>query len=313
MLCARTPTTIHRGASSDEQAWAIGLSCGGTIEVFIEPIETTDGEPIDAADNASYATLRRLVLEEESAWVATRLPPSSRAATDQRTAASSPGPVSRLVLFDDGTVSGDLGDGLANQMAVDAIRQADGTGVVPAAATELETTAELFIERFAPQPTLIIVGAVHVAIHLIHLARRAGFRCVVLDARAAFATGERFPHADELHVGWPSKLLEQRRLHDQSYCVFLSHDAKLDDPALAVVLSSPARYVGALGSKRTHAKRIDSLQDLGVTQSDIERIRAPIGLDLGGRRPEEIAVSIVAQLVAARYDRLDADGNLQAR
>jgi xanthine dehydrogenase accessory factor len=162
---------------------------------------------------------------------------------------------------------------------------------------------ELFLEILRPPPKLVIVGAVHVAIHLVHFAKRLGFRCVVVDARAAFATPERFSHADELVVEWPSQALAKMPIHDETYCVFLTHDPKLDDPALEVALRRDARYVGALGSKRTHAKRVDSLRNLGLAEDLIARIHAPIGLDLGGRKPEEIALSIAAQLVASRHGK----------
>jgi xanthine dehydrogenase accessory factor len=118
-----------------------------------------------------------------------------------------------------------------------------------------------------------------------------------------FATDERFPHADELIVGWPGEVLRGMKLHDNTYCVFLTHDPKLDDPALIAALEADVRYVGALGSTRTHAKRVERLAEAGLPPERIERIHAPIGLDLGGRRPEEIALSIAAQMVQARYGK----------
>ena len=166
-----------------------------------------------------------------------------------------------------------------------------------------EGSVELFFEVFEPLPKLVIVGAVHVAIHLIHIAQRLGFRCIVVDARSVFASEERFPHADELIVKWPSEALREMPLNDSTYCVFLTHDPKLDDPALQVALDAGVRYVGALGSKKTHAKRVASLQEMGVSEEAIATIHAPIGLDLGGRKPEEIALAITAQLVQARYRR----------
>ena len=146
-----------------------------------------------------------------------------------------------------------------------------------------------------------MVGAVHVAIHLVPVAQRLGFRTIVVDARAQFATEERFPDVDELIVQWPSDALAGMPLHDATYCVFLTHDPKLDEPAIRVALEAGVRYVGALGSSRTHAKRIASLQEMGVDRQLVDTICAPIGLPLGGRRPEEIAISIAAELVQARY------------
>lgn len=163
---------------------------------------------------------------------------------------------------------------------------------------------DVFFEVYPPPPELVVVGAVHVAIPLVEFARSMGFRTVVIDPRRAFATTERFPHADELVVGWPQEALVSQRLHESSYVVVLSHDLKIDLPALETALGSPARYIGALGSKKTHAKRMAALAGKGFTDQQIGRIFSPVGLDLGGRRPEEIALSIIAEVVAARHGRL---------
>ena len=160
---------------------------------------------------------------------------------------------------------------------------------------------EIFFELHEPPPRLVIVGAVHVAIPLVAIAKELGFHTVVVDARSVYATRERFPHADELILRWPSEALEEMRLHESTYCVFLTHDAKLDNPALAIALRRPVRYVGALGSKRTHAKRVEALREAGLTDAEIERVHAPVGIPLGGNRPEEIALSIAAEMVAARH------------
>lgn len=158
---------------------------------------------------------------------------------------------------------------------------------------------EIFIETYPPPATIIMIGAVHISIALTAFAAQLGFRTVVVDARAAFATGERFGHADELVHAWPDEALIGR-LHPNTAVVVLTHDPKLDDPALLVALPSPARYVGALGSKKTHAERVVRLRDAGLADGDIARLHAPIGLNIGGRTPSEIALSIMAQIVAVR-------------
>ncbi|MDA2932928.1 XdhC/CoxI family protein [Acidobacteria bacterium AH-259-D05] len=163
-----------------------------------------------------------------------------------------------------------------------------------------EEAIEVFIEVFPPSPKLIIVGAVHVAIHLITFAQELGFRTVVVDPRSAFATPERFSHADELIVEWPQEALSPSDFNEGTYLVVLSHDEKLDNPALKLALESPCRYIGALGSRKTHAKRAASLKEMGITDQQMSQIYAPIGLNLGGRRPEEIAIAILAQIVAVR-------------
>jgi xanthine dehydrogenase accessory factor len=149
---------------------------------------------------------------------------------------------------------------------------------------------------------MFIVGAVHIAIPLVTFAKTLGFHTVVIDARGAFATPERFGHADELVQAWPDEALEGR-LNSNSYVVLLTHDPKLDDPAIMLALPSPARYVGALGSPSTHAKRVERLREEGVPGELLARLHAPIGLKIGARTPEEIAVSIIAEIVAARYGR----------
>ena len=209
---------------------------------------------------------------------------------------------SRLLVWHDGRTEGTLRSPDLDQAAT-ALATA---GDLPATGLREIKDTEVFVENFEPSPQLFIVGAVHVAIHLVHFARRLGFRTVVVDARSVFATAERFPHADELVVEWPAEYLARTTLHDNTFCVFLTHDEKLDNPALKVALEAGVRYVGALGSSRTHAKRVAALRETGLASELIDRIHAPIGLDLGGRKPEEIALAIAAELVAMRSGRLPA-------
>jgi xanthine dehydrogenase accessory factor len=159
---------------------------------------------------------------------------------------------------------------------------------------------QVFVETYPPPPTMFIVGAVHIAIPLVTMAKTLGFRTIVVDARGAFATPERFAHADELIMAWPDEALEGK-LNSNSFVVLLTHDPKLDDPALKIALPSPARYVGALGSPKTHAKRLVRLREDGVPEEQLARLHAPIGLKIGADAPEEIAVSIIAEVVAARH------------
>jgi len=159
---------------------------------------------------------------------------------------------------------------------------------------------DLFLEILAPRPRLIVVGAGHIAIPLVRMAAIAGFRTCVVDPRAAFATAERFPEVDERIVDWPAAALERLKLTEASFVAVLAHDPKIDLPALLTALRSPARYVGLLGSKRTRANRLEALRGEGCSDEEIGRMHAPIGLDIGGRSPEEIAVSILAEIVAVR-------------
>ncbi|MCP3963697.1 MAG: XdhC/CoxF family protein [bacterium] len=163
--------------------------------------------------------------------------------------------------------------------------------------------ADVFVEIHPPRPKVVIVGAVHVAAALVTLAKTLGFRTIVVDPRTTFATPERFGHADELITEWPDEALRAIGLNENTYVALLSHDLKLDVPALQVALPSPARYVGALGSKKTHGKRLAALAEAGIEGELARRIHNPIGLDLGGRRAEEIAVAIIAEMIAVLHGK----------
>jgi xanthine dehydrogenase accessory factor len=207
----------------------------------------------------------------------------------------------KLLVRADGTTIGELGGGLDQAAVVrDALamlaRAESGIASYSTAAGDLG----VFFESYPPPPTMYIVGAVHIAIPLVTFAKALGFRVVVVDARGAFATPERFDHADELIMEWPDEALEGK-LNSNSFVVLLTHDPKLDDPALKIALPSPARYVGALGSPKTHAKRLDRLREDGVPEEQLARLHAPIGLKIGANTPEEIAASIIAEVIAARH------------
>lgn len=159
---------------------------------------------------------------------------------------------------------------------------------------------EVFFDVHRPSPRLVIVGGVHIASDLINFAKPLGFRTYVVDPRTAFASPERFPHADDLIQEWPDEALPVIGLNHETSVVVVTHDPKLDDPALMVALPSPAEYVGALGSPKTHAQRVQRLLANGLTQEQIDRLHAPIGLNIGGHTPAEIALSIMAEIVAVR-------------
>jgi xanthine dehydrogenase accessory factor len=160
-----------------------------------------------------------------------------------------------------------------------------------------------FVDVIVPAPTLVVVGGVHIALALTELAGGVGFRTVVIDPRTAFANRERFPRADQLLTSWPDEAIAQLGLTPSTAVAVLTHDPKLDDPALKAALKSPAFYVGALGSQATQAKRRTRLLEGGLSEQDVARLHAPIGLDLGGRSPEEIALAVLAQIVSVRNGR----------
>lgn len=213
------------------------------------------------------------------------------------TAVSGPHAAQRLLVRADGTHEGTLGDA-----ALDARALADAGELMWAERSELR--GELFIDVTAPPPRVLIFGAVESAGYLAHLARVTGWRPYVIDPRARFATRERFPDAIDVIVAWPGPALEQLGGIDRAtYLAILTHDPKIDDEAIRLALGAEPAYIGALGSKRTQAERRERLLAAGVGEADLERISAPIGLDLGGRSGEEIALAIMAELVAVRYGR----------
>ena len=160
---------------------------------------------------------------------------------------------------------------------------------------------DLFVEPFRRPAHLIIVGAIHIAIPLHRLAKLMGYRVTVVDARAKFATKERFPEADELIVAWPDEAMEKLVIDNSSYVVILTHDPKFDLPALRSVLGKDAGYVGAIGSRKTNQNRFDALRGEGFTEEQLSRVHGPIGLDLGGRGAEETALGILAEITAVRF------------
>lgn len=162
---------------------------------------------------------------------------------------------------------------------------------------------EVFIEGFPPPPRLIIVGAGHIAIPLTIFAKTLNYRVIVVDARAAFATRERFPHADEVIVEWPDTCLEKLDLNPSTAVAVLTHDPKFDEPTLKVVLNHEVGYVGAIGSRKTSAERNTRLLKQGLSEEQIQRIHGPIGLNLGGASPEEMALAIMAEIVAVHYGK----------
>jgi xanthine dehydrogenase accessory factor len=208
---------------------------------------------------------------------------------------------SKLLVWPNGNSLGEFNNkavqSAAVQEAMNAFIGMKNTRSILASADE---EVEIFIDIHLPPKKIIIIGAVHIAMPLVSLATVLGFETIVLDARAAFATRERFPNADKLIKQWPADALEELALDESTSLVFLTHDEKLDNPALKIALSSPARYIGALGSRKTHVKRLAALTDMGLSTEQLTRIHAPIGLDLGARVPEEIALSILAEIIAVQ-------------
>ena len=159
----------------------------------------------------------------------------------------------------------------------------------------------VFFETLAPPPDMLIFGAVHVAQSLTVIGTIMGYRVTVVDSRAAFATDERFPEARRVLVGWPADLMDQLHFDRRTWVIVLSHDTRHETPVLEAALKSDARYIGAMGSRRTHDLRVERLQGMGFTEEDTSRIRGPVGLDIGAETPQEVAVSILAEMTMVRY------------
>ena len=166
-----------------------------------------------------------------------------------------------------------------------------------------DAAVEVFIESYPPPPTLLIFGAVHVAQPLSRFAKALGFDVIISDARAKLATRERFPDADRIIRGWPDETLEQVDILPNTYVAILSHDPKFDEPALVGTLDTPAAYIGAIGSRKTNEDRRRRLAEAGLSPEQVARLRAPIGLDIGAATPEEMAISILGEIIALRRGR----------
>jgi len=215
---------------------------------------------------------------------------------------SGPGLGSKLLIWPDGTSRGGLENDLVNRQVIQRARELFQTLNPERVSIDVgDETVEVFIELFPPPARLVIIGAVHIAIYLVSFAKILNLHTIVIDPRSAFATRERFPNVDELIVQWPDEALNALNINESTFIVTLSHDEKLDTPALEIALNSPARYIGALGSRRTHAKRVAALKASGLTDEQIARIHAPIGLNIGTRGAEEIALSIIAEIIAVDH------------
>jgi xanthine dehydrogenase accessory factor len=179
-----------------------------------------------------------------------------------------------------------------------------------------DEAVEVFIESYPPPPTLLIFGAVHVAQPLTRFAKALGFDVIISDARAKLANRERFPDADQIILAWPDETLEQVEVRPNTYVAILSHDPKFDEPALVGTLDTPAAYIGAIGSRKTNEDRRKRLAEAGMSPEQVARLRAPIGLDIGAATPEEMAISILGEIIALRRGRsggslTHASGNIR--
>ncbi len=296
-LCVRAledgETRVERFGYSDEDAFAVGLTCGGVIDVMVTPVSARAASrdvlrtALSAADGGGPAALVRVA----------EGPPDLLGGA--------------LLVRRDGSYQGGLGGPAELDRsaagAAGALLDAGRTGTVavpaggePGAGSPCSGGVRLFVESSLPPPRMIVFGAIDFAAALVRAGRFLGYRVTVCDARPVFATPARFPEADEVVVDWPHRYLRGTATDGRTVLCVLTHDAKFDVPLLKVALGLPVAFVGAMGSRRTHADRALRLREAGVGERELARLRSPIGLDLGARTPEETALSIAAEIVASR-------------
>lgn len=276
---------VIRYGISDEQAWDVGLACGGTIDVLVEPLLRP--EVLEAAaGHGGIAVVIPLPADAPPPAFGPHPPGVGEA------------PPQAFTVAEDGTLHGSSGSAEADAAIVRAARDLLARG---GSATVEAAGRQWFLEGYAAAPRLVIVGAVQVAMPLARIARELGYAVVVVDGRAAFATPERFPDVDALVVGWPDEVAEEIGLGPSDAVAVVTHDVKFDEPAIVEALRRGCRYVGAVGSRKTQASRRERLLAIGVGEAELARLRGPIGLDLGGRAPAETALAIMAEIVAQRY------------
>jgi xanthine dehydrogenase accessory factor len=282
-------TVLERFGYSDEDAFAVGLTCGGVIDILVAPVRAADpARPVLAAALAAAAGGGTAAVARIVSGPADML---GRA----------------LVVRADGSRTGGLGGHpeLDRTAAAEAGAFLDagrtGTLEIGEQGSRCGAPLTLLIESSVPAPRMIVFGAIDFAAALVRAGKFLGYRVTVCDARPVFATPARFPDADEIVVEWPHEYLRRTEVDARTVLCVLTHDAKFDIPLLELALRLPVAYVGAMGSRRTHLDRNARLREAGVSELELARLRSPIGLDLGARTPEETALSIAAEIVATRH------------
>jgi xanthine dehydrogenase accessory factor len=277
---------LQRYGVTDDDAFAVGLTCGGIIDVFVEAVSRESfpelGEVIDDVKAGRPVAVATLISDVDA------------------------GRVGRRMVVRPDAVAGSLGSARLD----DAVRD-DARGLLEQGSTAIlhygpdgerrGDDISVFVASYAPKPRMIVFGAIDFAAAVARVGAFLGYRVTVCDARPTFATEKRFPDADEVIVDWPHRYLAKTDVDERTVVCVLTHDPKFDVPLLEVALKMPLAYLGAMGSRRTNEDRAMRLKELGFSDDDLARLHAPIGLDVGGRTPEETAVSIAAEIIAARW------------
>lgn len=270
------PQKTHFGIA-DETAWEVGLACGGELDVFIKPLEERDLSLLKEAGRVEGAFCQVMIVDGPENLMG------------RETVINASGEVVGPVL--------DAGkEKEIRKRAVQAIREKESILEEIQYPTR-DQDIHCFFHVHLPRPTVVAVGGVHIAIPMMKMAKALRYRTAVIDPRKLFATPARFPDVDQLLTSWPTKAFEAIQIDEYTAVAMLTHDPKIDDPALQIALTSDAFYVGALGSQKTQADRRERLLASGLREEQLDRLHAPIGLDLGGRDPEEIAIAVMAEIV----------------
>jgi len=277
---------LQRYGVSDDDAFAVGLTCGGIIDIFVEP-----------ASRQGFSALGEIA-------------DAVRAGTPVAVATVIEGPGllgARRIIWEGDRAEGTLGAGERLDQAVDD----DARGMLAQGVTAVRRYGAhgerrlddlaVFVQSFAPAPRMLVFGAIDFAAAVARTGKFLGYHVTVCDARPVFATKSRFPDADEVITDWPHRFLSGVSTDERTVICVLTHDPKFDVPLLEVALRRPAAYIGAMGSRRTHDDRLARLREVGLTEAELVRLRSPIGLDLGARTPEETAIAIAAELIQLRW------------
>ena len=273
VLKTGVPKNLSFGVT-DENAWEVGLSCGGELHVFLEPFLTMNSQGEELWERIQS----RVAANEGGVWM-------SKMGGNT---------TSHSLIFPDGTLSGETSHRPIIKQAQAAYSQRKAQII------EADSGA-YFAHVFPRKSQLLIIGAAHITVDLVDLAKQFGFECIVIDPRGIFSEKTQFRvPPDELHIDWPAEVLPSYELDAYTYAVLLTHDPKIDDQALHILMDSKVAYIGALGGRKTHKKRVNRLQEANVPEEKIARIHGPIGMDINAQSAQEIALSILGELIQAK-------------